>query len=239
MAQSADFFMAELPDIGFPERVTRWRKRIGITQAEAAAILRVTTGYYNKLENGKKFPSKFLLEKFELLENEPMHSVRDLADESITRVREERGIAGGARSRPSIYNEKGRTFVRRIPLLGWAQAGEAVDFDTVVDWENVVSVEINDPKAIAVRIRGDSMAPRYVAGDIAVLAVSDPPRNDDLVIAKLKDEGIVFKKYQVVDPKKKIFRFISFNEQYAPIERTADQLVWIYPVDSIIQKLRR
>ena len=58
-------------------------------------------------------------------------------------------------------------------------------------------------------------------------------------LAKLKDEGIVFKKLQIVDPKKHLFRFISFNEQYAPMDRTAAQIIWIYPVDSVIQKLRR
>jgi phage repressor protein C with HTH and peptisase S24 domain len=67
---------------------------------------------------------------------------------------------------------------------------------------------------IAVRIRGDSTAPRYVAGDITILAVSDPPKSDDLVIVKLRDEGIVFKKLQIVDPHEHLFRFISFNEQY-------------------------
>ena|SRR5438876_833735 len=117
--------------------------------------------------------------------------------------------------------------------------GAAVDFEAVVDWDNFVSAEIDDPKAIAVRIRGDSMAPRYIAGDIAVLACSNPPKSDDLVIAKLRDEGIVFKKLQIVDPQKHLFRFISFNEQYAPLDRTAEQIVWIYLVDSVIQKLRR
>jgi hypothetical protein len=31
----------------------------------------------------------------------------------------------------------------------------------------------------------------------------------------------------------------KIHEQYAPLDRTAEQIVWIYPIDSVIQKLRR
>lgn len=223
----------------FAQRLLAWRKRLQLKQPQAAKVLGIGKTYYSRLENGRKAPGRFLLEKFNLIEHEPETMIRDVLSEKSARVREEARENHGMRSKPSIYNESRRLQVRKIPLIGWAQAGAAVDFKAVVDWDDFVSAEINDPKAIAVRIRGDSMAPRYVAGDIAILACSDQAKSDDLVIAKLLDEGVVFKKLQIVDPHKQLFRFISFNEQYAPLDRSAEQIVWIYPVDSVIQKLRR
>lgn len=222
----------------FPERLKAWRKRAGLTQEQARLALNIGRTYYSRIESGSRTPGKFLQEKFEILEAEPVHYVREIADEHRSMKRDQARSNHGARSKPSIYEGR-HNYVRRVPLLGWAQAGAAVDFDTVVDWDNFVSAEIDDPKAVAVRIRGDSMAPRYIEGDIAVLACSDPAQSEDLVIAKLRDEGIVFKKLQIVDAVRGAYRLISFNDKYAPMDRTADQFVWIFPVDSVIQKLRR
>ncbi len=135
------------------------------------------------------------------------------------------------------YDEKRENRVRHIPLLGWAQAGHVIDFEEVRDWENFVTTEIDDPKAIAVCIRGDSMSPRFNEGDIAVLSCSSKPVNEKFVIARLKDEGVVFKKFQIVDPDKRLFRLISLNPLYAPIERREEQFLWIYPVRQVIQQL--
>jgi phage repressor protein C with HTH and peptisase S24 domain len=232
---------AQQPNEGPPwhERLKAWRTRNKLTQDEARVVLGpIGRTYYSRLETGKRSPGKFLQQKFEQLEHESVHIVHDLVDQHRSMLVAEAGPSGYGRSKPPIIEGR-RNFVRRVPLLGWAQAGEAVDFEAVVDWENFVSAEIDDPKAVAVRIRGDSMAPRYQAGDIAVLACSDAAKNDDIVIAKLRDEGIVFKKLQIVDPQRQLYRFISFNDQYAPLDRTADKIVWLYPVDSVIQKLRR
>lgn len=125
--------------------------------------------------------------------------------------------------------------VRQVPIVGWAQAGNIVDFDEVVDWEDSLTIEINDPKAVAVRIRGDSMSPRYPEGFIAVLVRSEHPQNDQLVVARIRDEGVVFKKLQIMDREKGLLRLISFNPQYAPIERREDQFVWIFPVRRMIE----
>lgn len=225
--------------IAFEDRLKAWRERVDITQAQASKVLKIGRTYYSRLESGKKKPGRFLEEKFELIELEPAAMIREELNETAARVREEATANHGLRSKPVTYDNERQLKVRRVPLIGWAQAGNAVDFDAVVDWENVVTIEIDDPKAVAIRIRGDSMAPRYLEGDIAVLACSDAPQNEDLVIARLHNEGVVFKKLQIVDAARGVFRLISFNDKYASMDRTADQFAFLYPVDSVIQKLRR
>jgi phage repressor protein C with HTH and peptisase S24 domain len=222
----------------FSDRLKRWRVRLDLNQPKAAKLLGIGRTYYSEIENGRE-PGKFLRQKFDLIEHESVGFVNNALEEKSSIVREEARISRGIRSAPGIYDAERELKVRRLPLIGWAQAGQAVDFEDVVDWDQVVTVEIDDPKAIAIRIRGDSMAPRFVEGDIAILAVSDPPRNEDLVIARLRDEGVVFKKLQIVDAAAGQYRLISFNDKYASMDRTADQFAFIYPVDSVIQKLRR
>lgn len=58
----------------FPVRLKAWRKRLSIGQEKAAAALGIGRSYYNRLESGKKPPGRFLLEKFEVLEREPVTS---------------------------------------------------------------------------------------------------------------------------------------------------------------------
>lgn len=135
---------------------------------------------------------------------------------------------------PFTYGKSGGK-IRRVPLVSWAQAGNPCDFATVVDWEDFVTTEIDDECAVAVRIRGDSMAPRYPEGVIAVISCSARAQNESLVIAKLRNEGQVFKRLQIVDPSKRLLRLISLNEQYEPLVRTEDQFEFIYPVRQIIE----
>lgn len=66
----------------FPARLKAWRKRLKIPQDEASKALGVGRSYYNRLESGKKTPGRFLVEKFEILEREPVHSEHSIATPS-------------------------------------------------------------------------------------------------------------------------------------------------------------
>lgn len=222
--------------IEFSDRLKTWRDRVGLRQPEAAKLLKIGRTYYSRLESGKKKPGRFLEEKFELIEREPISMLREelarqAAPGSNNRVTEE----------PRPYGTRPANQLRAVRVVGWAQAMDAVsliDFGDVVHWENFVPSDIRDPKAIAVIIRGDSMEPTYKEGDIAILACSCEPRSGNLIVGRLKREGAVFKLFQIlkVGPPA-CYRLESFNQHYAPIERTADDFLWIYPVHSVLKKL--
>jgi phage repressor protein C with HTH and peptisase S24 domain len=220
----------------FSERLKRWRAKHKFTQPDAAKALDIGRSYYSELENGRE-PGRFLKSKFELIEHEPVHIVNEHLSEKAARVREEALAAHGLRSQPIVRDDR-RLLVRKIPLIGWAQAGAAVNFEDVVEWEDAVSVEINDPRAIAVRVRGDSMSPEIVEGDIVVLACSDRVEDENTVCARLRDEGVVLKRLKIVDPVGRLFRLISVNPAYRPMDRREEQFLWIYPVDQVIKKVR-
>lgn len=116
---------------------------------------------------------------------------------------------------------------KTIPLISMAQAGDLIEFEDVYDYEGVIAYAGKDPRAIAVRIRGESMSPDYAEGTIAILYPSFKPKNDNLVVAKLRDGSVLFKRLQIGDGE---VVFHSINPNYKPMRYAERDLVWIYPV---------
>ena len=196
-----------------------WRTRRHLTQQAAADALGVTRSYYSQLENGRRTAS-ILAERFALLEKEPFAKVNKQAVNSV--------------NTPDVHSgDEIIPLPRRIPLLSWAQAGEAVDYDEVpASWQKSVPTDISDPNAFAITIVGDSMEPRYHENDLAILTPSKTLRQNDVVVARLEDQGVVFKLYSRTGD---TCRFSSYNPVYAPFEVSASQVVWIYPVHSVLK----
>ncbi len=127
----------------------------------------------------------------------------------------------------------------KVPILSWAQAGLAHDFEEIPeDWQESEMTDCPHPHAFALKIAGDSMEPRYQAGDIAVLLPQVPPRDGDLVIARLARDGVVFKKFNLVGSSGEEFQLTSFNESYPPMKCRAADFDWIYPIYSVTKRLR-
>lgn len=129
---------------------------------------------------------------------------------------------------PAQYHVRGLGGLkpRKIPLITIAQAGELTSWEDIDDFEGIDSFA-TDPRALAVRIRGDSMAPDYKEGTIAILYPSIPPRSDNLVVARLTDGSVLFKRLHIAGDK---YHFLSINPAYAPIIVTKDQIERMFPV---------
>lgn len=227
----------------FATRLQAWIKRMNFARDKDAAVaLGISREYLSKLLHRKKEPGIYLARNFALHEFDAVTSVHAQVNERTEVAKEnrlrERAVAGGLRNGSPNDNDR-RLKIRQVPLIGWAQAGAAIEFEAVVDWDNVVNVEINDPKAMAIRVKGDSMAPQIEEGDIIVLACSDRPEDEQIVAARIIDEGVVVKRLKIIDYDRRLFRLISLNPRYEPIERVENQFLWIYPVDQLIKKMRR
>ena len=133
----------------------------------------------------------------------------------------------------AVYN------LRNLPVLSWAQAGQATDYDEIpANWDEVVPSDVADERAFGVRLRGDSMEPRFSDGDIAILLPSIAPTNGDVVVANLKNEGVLCK-IMHVQLDQNLIKLSSYNPAYPPMERHRDQFNWMFPVSSIVKQLRR
>jgi SOS-response transcriptional repressor LexA len=202
---------SNVPD-HFAERLRFWRESQDLTQTEAADRLGIDRGYLSQIENGRR-PGNALRTRFQL--HEKASSIKTPAN------------VGAA------YN------LRNLPVLSWAQAGHATDYGEIpADWDEVVPSDVSDERAFGVRLRGDSMEPRFSDGDIAILLPSIPPTNGDVVVANLKNEGVLCKLMHV-QLDKNVIILSSYNPAYPPMERHRDQFNWMFPVSSIMKQLRK
>ncbi len=194
----------------FPERLRLWRVSQNLTQAEAATRLDIDRSYLSQVERGRP-PGAALRTRFLLAEQAA-----------------------------APYINAAPTYgLRNLAVLSWAQAGGAIDFEEIPrDWNETVPSDVSDERAFGVRLRGDSMEPRFSDGDIAILLPSIAPTNGETVVANLRDEGILCK-IMHVQLDKNLITLSSYNPAYPPLQRHRDQFHWIFPVSSIIKQLRR
>jgi len=86
--------------------------------------------------------------------------------------------------------------------------------------DEVVPSNVTDEHAFAVRLRGDSMEPKFSDGDIAVLLPGIAATNGETVVANLRDQGLLCK-IMHVQLDKKLITLSSYNPAYPPTDITA------------------
>ena len=97
---------------------------------------------------------------------------------------------------------------------------------------------MTDERAFGVRLRGDSMEPKYSEGDIAILLPSTAATNGEIVVANIKNQGVLCK-IMHVQLDKNLVKLSSYNPAYPPTEYHRDEFHWIFPVAAIVKQLRR
>jgi len=125
---------------------------------------------------------------------------------------------------------------RQIPILSYAQAGVATDDEELPrEWDDTVGYDGTDKKAFALRVEGDSMSPQFPAGTIITVGPSNPPHNGNLVVARLKGEGVLFKLFHHSGDNR-IVTLTSFNPAYPVIQIAREKLHWIWKVVQATQR---
>jgi SOS-response transcriptional repressor LexA len=204
--------LSSSPNDNFSERLRFWRVSQNLTQAKAARLLDIDRSYLSQVERGRP-PGNALRTRFLLMEKTA----------SIT-------VNGNV---AAAYG------LRNLPVLSWAQAGQAIEFSEIArDWEEVVPSAVADERAFGIRLRGDSMEPRFSDGDIAILLPSIEPTNGEIVVANLKGQGALCK-IMHVQIEKNLIKLSSYNPAYPPMEYRREEFHWIFPVESLIKRLRR
>jgi repressor LexA len=197
----------------FAERLRLWRTSQHSTQSEAARLLNINRSYLSQVERGRP-PGRALRDRFLLLEKSA--SIR------------------------GSYGNKGLSCgPRNVPILSWAQAAQATKFEQMpTDWEEVAPSNVADPLAFGVRLRGDSMEPKYSEGDIVLLTPGTAATNGDIVVANIKEQGLLCKIMHAQLDKHRV-TLSSYNPAYPPMEYHRDDFHWIFPVATVIKQLQR
>lgn len=152
------------------------RKRKGMTLDQVAEAIDVNKGSISKIENGKQgFTGEFIEKIAHALETTPLE---------IYEVAERGGIEDG----PDI---KGT-----VPIISWVQAGhwnEAIDNLRPGEGERVPTTYRAKAHTYALRVRSDSMEPKFPDGCIVIVEPEEDPLPGKFVIVRQNGNEATFK----------------------------------------------
>lgn len=110
----------------------------------------------------------------------------------------------------------------RVPVLGCVAAGVPRDaIEDILDWEDISPEMALNGEYFALRIKGDSMSPRMVPGDVVIVRQQPDAENGDIVIVQINGECATCKKLMKHADG---ISLISFNPAYEPITYSNEQI---------------
>lgn len=151
-------------------------------------------------------------------------TTRDGASRYTTRIAEALGVnpgwlatGDGEPGDPTVpVSVDGKvTKASRIPLLSQAAALRFIRSEPVEELGNLI-VEHDQPGCFAIEVEGDSMAPRFQAGDRVILNQHIPPIPGDYVLASLGD-GLLFRRYRTRETG---FELVPENSDWASVHQS-------------------
>lgn len=198
----------------FKDRLRETLKLVGIKQAELARQAGLAESQVSSYVNGKYRPNGEALAKIaKVLGVSPSW----LAGEIDLPVAE----AVRAYQEPMV--------AKSIPIVGRVSAGIPVLAD-----ENMVgTVMVKDFRRdlFGLRVKGDSMSPRIMDGDLVIVLKQDTADDGDVVIALVEDEATC-----------KVFRktawgatLVPFNASYAPLVFSGEECQRLHIVGKVIE----
>jgi phage repressor protein C with HTH and peptisase S24 domain len=119
---------------------------------------------------------------------------------------------------------------RRIPVIGYAQAGEPGVFDdrgrpAGDGWDEVAFPEIEDPSAFGLEITGDSMEPSYRDGDVIIISPTTSVRRGDRVVVRLKTGTLLAKQLQRISARR--IELAPFNATHPRLNVPVNDMAWM------------
>ena len=90
---------------------------------------------------------------------------------------------------------------KRIPVLGSVAAGIPIDaIEDVLDWEDISEDMAKTGEFFGLRIKGDSMQPRIVEGDVVIVRQQPDADSGDVVIVQVNGDKATCKRLANIRP---------------------------------------
>lgn len=150
--------------------------------------------------NGLKYPR---IDKIEMLANYFNIQKSDLIEE---------------KSVDSLHHIKGV----KIPVLGYVRAGIPISaVEEILDYEEISEEMSRQGKFFALKIKGDSMEPKFSEGDVVIVQQQSTVENGDIAVVLVNGDDATVKKFYRSDSGIKL---ISTNPAYDPFFFTPDEV---------------
>ncbi|MFN6956181.1 MAG: helix-turn-helix transcriptional regulator [Acetobacteraceae bacterium] len=122
---------------------------------------------------------------------------------------------------------------KRIPLIGFAQAGSDGYFDdggypVGGGWDEISMPDVGDPNAYALEISGDSMEPVFRDGDVVIVSPAAPIRRGDRVVVKTREGEVMAK--QLVRQSARRVELASLNPAHPNYSFDLADLVFMHRI---------
>ena len=119
---------------------------------------------------------------------------------------------------------------KRIPVIGYAQAGDRGYFDDAgypmgSGWDEVLLPQIGDLHAFALEITGSSMEPVYRDGDTIVVSPATGIRRGDRVVVKTKEGEVMTKELSRQSACK--IELASLNKDHSNRSLEVEEIDWL------------
>ena len=113
----------------------------------------------------------------------------------------------------------------RIAVRGDVAAGQPIEALTnIEDYEEIPASWLLTGDYAALRIHGDSMQPRMMAGDVVIVRVQPTAENGDIVVVLLDEDGEARATCKRFSRDADGVTLSSFNPDYAPMHLSNEQL---------------
>ncbi|MGN1250748.1 MAG: LexA family protein [Candidatus Spyradocola sp.] len=154
--------------------IREMRLKKGISQKELAAKLHVHQTAVSQWENGRTSPDNELLSK-----------IADVFDISVDYLL---GRENAELSSPTDLYVK-------IPVLGEVQAGLPMEaIENILDYEEINFALSTTGEYFGLQIRGSSMEPRMIEGDVVIVRKQEDAESGDTVVVLVNGDDATVKK---------------------------------------------
>lgn len=192
------------------ERIKLLRERRGMKKVQLAVRSGLDQSYLSKLEQGKVGWSA-----------EGLHAIARVLGVTTGALID--GVMGEDAPVPAKYG--------MVPVFDFMQAGSPRGIGANFAEENVANYVYCDlPRAnelFALIVRGGSMEPSFIEGDIVIFRRGLAPEPGDFVVATSAEVGGAFRRYRDLGPSEgggSLFSLAPVNENYATFR--SDQVSW-------------
>lgn len=189
-------------------RIRERRRQLGWTSTKVATLAGITQSHVSRLENGKV----------------------GFTHETLVKVAGVLGLSVDSLYKTSSNVEDAPIDFKAIPVLSYVQAGRWTSVDTRPegDIQEMISTNLDcPPSTFAMRLRGDSMEPKFSQGDIIVVSPLLQPQPGDFVVATDERGEATFKQYRSAglnDMGQSVFELIPLNPIYGPLRSDRQQI---------------
>ena len=211
------------------ERLRTARENKALDQATLAEKIGVVTRTLQRWEKGEQVPDGIAITRIAKATNvQPTWLLTGEGEMYAPPPRHDNVYALPA------ARQRRRMRLAELPLVSSVPAGKVATMFHPDYVDNYVSVDdVKDPGAFALKVKGNSMAPRIEDGDIVVVSPQTEARSGDICVIRVNEEDTLKK----VKFEGNYIHLIPLNPEFEPVTVRKKDVNFVWKVVKLIKEL--